>query len=339
MAQTRRHSDKDKHPSTFFRKVNILIRRLRRGEVGTFLLFVAIAFFFWTVQTARKESAKDFIVKFYVEDQPQDWVFTTHVPQELKVTISDTNSRLSNYQLNNRLDSLGVNFERYADVQGNFRISAAELQSLLMEGLESSTRVVAISPTLIDARFAQTEGRKFPVKVSGTYDVAPNHRMRPFIIEPDSIIINAPAAVLDTMKMVYAVSKGMQNMTDTLEEVLSLELPIGVKATPAKVKVMIPVAQFVEKTMGQVEVQVLNEPGNRHLIIFPYSVDLTCLVDFEHYRDITPEDFLVAVNYDSIQGQDRQGKLPITVRYIGPPEIVTNVQITPKTAEYVVEKR
>ena len=91
--------------------------------------------------------------------------------------------------------------------------------------------------------------------------------------------------------------------------------------------------------MGQVEVQVLNEPGNRHLIIFPYSVDLTCLVDFEHYRDITPEDFLVAVNYDSIQGQDRQGKLPITVRYIGPPEIVTNVQITPKTAEYVVEKR
>ena len=52
------------------RKANILIRRLRRGEVGTFLLFVAIAFFFWIVQTAREESASDFIVKFYVEDQP-----------------------------------------------------------------------------------------------------------------------------------------------------------------------------------------------------------------------------------------------------------------------------
>ena len=339
MASTRHNSDKDQRQSKFIRKANVFFRRLRRGELGTFLVFVAIAFFFWTVQTAREESASEFIVKFFVEDQPQDMVFTTHVPKELKVTITDTNSRLSNYGLNNRLDSLSVNFERYADVLGNFRISAAELQSLLMAGLESSTRVVSITPSLIDARFAQTEGRKFPVKLSGTYTVADNYRMRPPVIQPDSIIINAPAAVLDTMQWVNAVSKSRLNMTDTIEETLSLELPIGVKATPAKVKVMIPVAQYVEKTMGQVEVQVLKEPSNRHLIIFPFSVGLTCLVDYEHYRDITPEDFLVAVNYDSIQDQGRQGKVPIVVRYIGPPEIVTNVQITPRMAEYVIEKR
>ena len=314
------------------RKANILIHRLRRGEVGTFLVFVAIAFFFWTVQTAREESASDFIVKFYVEDQPQDMVFTTRVPQELKVTIVDTYSHLTNYRLNNRLDSIGVDFERYADVLGNFRISAAELQSLLMAGLESSTRVVAISPSLIDARFAQTEGRRFPVRVSGTYDVAPNHRMRTMVVKPDSVVINAPAAVLDTMRWVEAVGEGRQNMTDTIEEVLSLQLPLGVKATPAKVKLIIPVAQYVEKKLRQVDVQVLKEPANRHLVIFPYSVELTCLVDFEHYRDITPEDFLVAVNYDSIQGQARQGMLPITVRYIGPPEVVTNVHISPATA-------
>ena len=339
MASSRHDSDNETRPSKFIRKANIFIRRMRRGEMGTFLVFVAIAFFFWTVQTAREESASDFIVKFIVEDLPQDMVFTTHVPQELKVTITDTNARLSNYGLNNRLDSLSVNFERYADVLGNFRISAAELQSLLMAGLESSTRVVAITPSLIDAHFAQTEGRKFPVKLGGTYTVADNYRLRTPKIKPDSIIINAPAAVLDTMKWAYAISKGKQNLTDTLEETLSLELPLGVKATPSKVKVLIPVAQYVEKTIGQVEVQVLNEPNNRHLIIFPYSVGLTCLVDFEHYRDITPEDFVVSVNYDSIQGQERQGIVPIVVRYIGPPEIVTNVRISPRTAEYVIEKR
>ena len=339
MALSRHDSDNETRPSKFIRKANIFIHRMRRGEVGTFLVFVAIAFFFWTVQTAREQSASDFIVKFIVEDQPQDMVFTTHVPQELKVTISDTNSRLSNYGLNNRLDSLSVNFERYADVLGNFRISAAELQSLLMAGLESSTRVVAITPSLIDARFAQTEGRKFPVKLSGSYTVADNYRMRAPQVSPDSIIINAPAAVLDTMQWVYAVSEGRQNLTDTIEETLSLELPLGVKATPSRVKVKIAVAQYVEKTIGQVEVQVHNEPSSRRLIIFPYSVGLTCLVDFEHYRDITPEDFVVSVNYDSIQGQGRQGNLPIAVRYIGPPEIVTNVHITPRTAEYVIEKR
>lgn len=312
---------------------------MRRGEVGTFLVFVAIAMFFWGVQTAREVTASEFIVKFYVEEQPQDMVFTTYVPKELKVTISDTYSRLSNYRLNNRLDSLSVNFERYADVLGNFRISAAELQSLLMAGLESSTRVVTVSPSLIDARFAQTEGRKYPVVITGSYTVADNHRIRPIQIIPDSIVINAPAAVLDTLKSVYAITSGQQNMTDTLEEVLSLNLPNGVKATPSKVKVIIPVAQYVEKTLDQVEVQILNEPKNRHLVVFPYSVSLTFLVDFDHYRNITPQDFIVSVNYDNIDEQETQGNLPISVSYIGPPDIVTNVNITPSTAEYVIEKK
>jgi hypothetical protein len=339
MAKAGQQKKQDSKQSKFIRKVNVLIHRLRRGEVGTFLIFVAIAFFFWLVQTARKETASEFIVNFYVEEQPQDMVFTTHVPKELKVTISDTYSRLSNYRLNNRLDSLSVNFERYADVLGNFRISAAELQSLIMAGLESSTRVVTITPSLIDARFAQTEGRKFPVRLAGSYTVAENHRIRPIAIEPDSIVINAPAAVLDTMQSVYAISQGLQNLTDTVEEVLALALPIGVKATPSKVKVMIPVAQYVEKKIEQVEVKTLKEPANRHLVVFPYSVNLSCLVDFEQYRDISAEDFVVSVNYDSINGQGDQGKLPILVRYIGPPEIVTNVHISPETAEYVIEKR
>jgi len=339
MAQQRQQNKKDTKPSNFVRKVNVLIHRLKRGEVGTFLIFVAMAVFFWLVQTAREETASEFIVKFDVEAQPQDMVFTTHVPEELKVTISDTYSQLLNYRINNRLDSLSVNFERYADVLGNFRISAAELQSLLMSDLESSTRVVSVIPSLIDARFAQTEGRKYPVKLSGTYTPAENHRIRPIIIQPDSIVINAPAAVLDTMEYVYAIHESQQNMTDTIEEVLSLALPIGVKATPSKVKVLIPVAQYVEKNIQQVEVKVLKEPANRHLVVFPYSVNLTFLVDFESYRDITPNDFLVSVNYDSILGQGNEGKLPISVSYVGPPEIVTNVQISPKTAEYVIEKK
>jgi len=339
MANPGQQTNNDVKQSNFIRRVNVLIHRMRRGQVGTFLIFVAIAFFFWLVWTSREETASEFIVVFDVEAQPQDMVFTTHVPQDLKVTISDTYSRLSNYRLSKRLDTLSVNFERYADVLGNFRISAAELQSLLMAGLESSTRIVTVSPSLIDARFAQTEGRKYPVSITGTYTVAENHRIRPIEIVPDSVVINAPAAVLDTLKTVYATTKGMLDMTDTLKEELFLNLPNGVKATPSKVKVTIPVAQYVEKKIEQVEVQILKEPENRHLVVFPYSVSLTCLVDFDFYRRISAQEFVVSVNYDSISNPESQGVLPINVQYVGPPEIVTNVQIFPKTAEYVIEKR
>jgi len=322
--------------STFFRKVNIFIGRTSRKEVLTFLLFVLVSGFFWIVETSREESASEFIVELNIEDQPQGMVFTTHVPTSLKVTITDTNARLLNYSVNDRLSSLTVDFERYADAIGNFRISAAELQSLLREQLFSSTQITAVSPSLIDARFAVTEGRKYPVLVPGVYLPAENYRLRPIIVEPDSVVINAPNAVLDTLRYVYAATKHYYGLRDTLTETLPLELPLGVKATPANVKVTAPIAQYVEKVFENLVVQTTDLPEKKHLLIFPYAIRLTCLVDFHHYRELKEEDFDVTVSYDSIRTSDGR-HLPITVRYKEDPTLVTNIKTHPQTVEFIIE--
>lgn len=328
-----------KHWPKFIRRVNVSFRRIKRTEVLTFLLFVAIAAFFWTVQTSREETVQDFIVTLVVTDLPQDVVLTTHVPKQLRVSLSDTNAKLFNYRYNHRMQSLSVDFERYADAIGNFRISAAELQSLLSAQLISTTRIVAVSPSLIDARFAQTEGRKYAVRVKGSYLPADNHRLRQVSIQPDSVIINAPTSVLDTLRYVYAIGGNHWDLTDTLRQTLDLELPIGVKATPAQVRVMVPVVQYVEKVFPQIVVQTKNVPQDKHLIVFPYAVTLSCLVDFSNYRNVTSEHFEVSVNYDSIRtdAAGQRNYLPITVKYNGPSQSVTNIAIQPDMAEYVIE--
>lgn len=333
---TKPDNKKGQQQSTLLRKVNIFIGRTNRKEVLTFLLFVLVSGFFWIVLTSREETASEFMVEFIIEDQPQDMVFTTHVPTSLKVTITDTNARLLNYSVNDRLTSLSVDFERYADAIGNFRISAAELQSLLRERLFSSTQITAVSPSLIDARFAQTEGRKFPVVVSGIYIPAENYRLRPMLINPDSVVINAPNAVLDTMKCVYTEAKAYYGLRDTLTETLSLELPLGVKATPAKVEITAPVAQYVEKVFDNMEIKTTELPKGKRLLIFPYSVRLTCLVDFHHYRQLTEEDFDISVSYDSIPTSDGR-HLPILIKYKDEPTLVTNIQVYPQKVEYILE--
>lgn len=322
--------------STLLRKVNIFIGRTSRKEVLTFLLFVLVSGFFWIVLTAREETASEFQVELIIEGQPQGMVFTTHIPTNLKVTITDTNARLLNYGVNDRLRSISVDFERYADAIGNFRISAAELQSLLRERLFSSTKITAVSPTLIDARFAVTEGRKYPVVVTGTYIPEDNYRLRPLIIEPDSVVINAPNAVLDTLTFVRTIVSSRYGLRDTLTETLSLDLPLGVKATPAAVKVTAPVAQYVEKVFDNLVVNATKLPKGKHLLIFPYSVRLTCLVDFHHYRQLTEEDFELTVSYDSIQTSDGR-HLPILIKYKDDPSLVTNLQTHPQKVEYILE--
>lgn len=331
--------DKKAKQPTIIRIVNILIGRTNRREVLTFLLFVLVSFIFWMVQTAREETVAEYYVDLRIEDQPQDMVFTTHIPDQLRVAVEDNNLNLLNYATGNRLRTLIVDFERYADATGNFRISAAELQSLLSEELEANTRIVAVSPSLIDARFAQTEGRKFPIRVTGQYSAADNYRMRPLEVYPDSVIINAPTSVLDTLKYVPTVMSQHAEMRDSLLETLGLELSVGVKATPSRVNVLVPVAQYVEKVFDRIEVKVRDVPRDKRLVIFPYCVRLTCLVDFTSYRDVTEKDFLVSVSYDSIATMKSPDRLPINVSYLGPKDVTTNISISTSQAEYVVEQQ
>ena len=336
MAQRKaRIQERDKWPD-FIRKVNVFFRRIRRQEVLTFLLFVLIAAFIWFVQTAREETATDFIVTLNIEAQPQDEVFTTHVPTQLKVTLHDTNTRLFNYRFNRKVQSLSVNFERYADAIGNFRISAAELESLLRASLESSTRIVAVSPSLIDARFAQTEGRKYPVRLQGTYLPADNYRLRELRVTPDSVIINAPTSVLDTLQCVYANDASIYDLRDTLTETLSLSLPVGVKATPAHVELRAAVSKYVEKVFSRIVIRTANVPDGRDLVFFPYAARVSCFVDFQEYHAITDDMFAVTVCYDSIAPGCTRGHLPISVTYSGPQDIVSHIAVEPDSAEFVI---
>lgn len=329
-------SKQGQQKSTFLRKVNVFIGRTSRKEVLTFLLFVMVSGFFWIVQTSREETAAEFMVDLQIENQPQDMVFTTHIPTQLKVTITDINSRLLNYSVNDRLQSLSVDFDRYADAIGNFRISAAELQSLLREQLFSSTSITAVTPSLIDARFALTEGRKLPVCVRGTYLPADNYRLRDLIVEPDSVIINAPNVVLDTMQQVYTTVATHYELRDTLIEALPLDLPLGVKATPSSVKITAPVAQYVEKVFENLVVKTTDLPKGKRLLIFPYAIRLSCLVDFHHFRNLSAEEFSVSVSYKDIAGSDGKN-LPISVKFKGDSSVVTNIMTYPQKVEFVVE--
>lgn len=338
MAAPKQRNKKPQSKWTIIRRVNVLFRRANRREMLTFLSFTCLAFGIWLVLAYQEQSAQEFIVSLNIVNQPQDKVFTTFVPTQLRVTLSDTNGQLFFYRYDDRMERLSIEFERYADASGDFRVSAAELKSILSEELPASTQILSVSPNLLDAKFAQTEGRKYPVQLSNHYLPTDNYRLHQIQIVPDSVVINAPNSVLDTMRCVYATaSRNIDQLTDTLTETLTLELPLGVKATPNHVKVTVPVSKYVEKVLT-VELKALGAPRGLQLMAFPYMAQVSCLVDFGYYRTVREEDFDVVVECPEGVKQGQHGYLPISVCYKGEDtEAVTNVTVKPEMAEYVVE--
>lgn len=339
MAAPKQKNKKPQSKWTIIRRVNVLFRRANRKEMLTFLSFTCLAFGIWLVLAYQEQSTQEFIVSLNIVNQPQDKVFTTFVPTQLRVTLSDTNGQLFFYRYDDRMERLAIEFERYADASGDFRVSAAELKSILSEELPASTQILSVSPNLLDAKFAQTEGRKFPVLLTNHYLPTDNYRIHQISIEPDSVVINAPNSVLDTMQCVYTTaSENIDQLTDTLSETLLLELPLGVKATPNRVKVTVPVSKYVEKVLSAVELKTQGTPHGMQLMVFPYMIQVSCLVDFDYYRSVNEEDFEAFVECPEDVKIGQHGYLPISVHYKGEDnEAVTHLKVTPQTAEYIVE--
>lgn len=319
------------------RKAQISVRHIRRTEVLTFAGFVLIAFFFWVMTTAYEETDATYRVRLVIDGQPDNRVFTTPVADEVKISIRDNNFQLLSYYYSGVMQELHVDFERYADLGGNFRISAAELDALIKAELLPSTQITAITPALVDARYAVAEGKRLPVRLDLDCRPAPDYRIGRPEIAPDSVLVHAPSGILDTMTHLTTQPLQRFGLTDTLRETIHLVLPLGVNATPDSLRIVIPVSQYVERTFAHVPVRTEYVPDGVRLNLFPYAVQVVCQVEFGAYRDLRADDFELSVSYLDIYTR-RQQKLPIHLRYNNHDERVAGVRLVPDSVEYVIEK-
>lgn len=311
---------------------------VHRRDVVTFSIFLAVSAIFWGVRSAQEEHDATYEVALHIENMPAGAVFTTHIPATLRVTLYDNNIHLIDYGKGSSFRSLTVDFNRYADVAGNFRISGAELQSLLLNELSSTTQITAMSPALIDARYALTEGKKVPVRLLADITTEGNYRDFAPEIRPDSVLVYAPRNILDTLRQVHARPLRAIGLTDTLRQMVGMELGVGVKATPDSVEVTVPVIQYVSCEFKDIDIVAKDVPAGKRLILFPRQVNLRCLANYDHYSQFSKEDFELSVSYDSIKARPDRQFLPIDIYTPLNSTEVYNFQLSAQGVEYTIEE-
>lgn len=311
---------------------------ISRRDVMTFSIFVVVSFVFWIARSAYEQSDSTYEVEFRIENTPAGAVFTTHIPSTLKVTLYDNNIHLMNYGKSSSFRRLTVDFNRYADVAGNFRISGAELQSLLLNELSSTTQITAISPALIDARYALTEGKKVPVRLQAKLSTQGDYKDFPAELTPDSVLIHAPSSILDTLCQINTEWLEAKQLKDTLCCKVAMQLGVGVKSTPDSIQVLIPVMQYVSKVFPDVAIKVKGIPEDKRLILFPRQVELKCLANFSHYDRFTADDFTLSVSYDSLKNNPSRQFLPIDIYTPLSSAEVYNIQLSVDQVEFSIEE-
>ncbi len=263
---------------------------------------------------------------------PENVVITTPLPASLHVTLRDKGFALLNYRYG-KLRHLGIGFDGQNSTDGYVRLQKDELLKQLSHSLLSSTVIVGAKPDTLEYYYNHGASKRLPIALSGEFSTEPLHYITKAEVNHDSVTVFAPKSVLDTLSRAYLEPVHFVSLADTVVYEGKFPVQKGVKYEPSSVKVVVCVDRLVEKTVS-VPVAGTKFPPGKVLRTFPSKVELTFQVGMAKYREVNEDDFVVAVDYETLM---RENQSTCTPKLLHQPFDVNHVRMKPSSVEYVVE--
>ncbi len=319
-----------------YKKVSNFLSKAQSRELLTFLFFLSLSFLFWVLQSMNEEGEANFSVPVTYTNIPEQVVITNVLPDHIGMRLRDKGIILLNYSFSNKFQPIQIDFKKYQNKKGVIQIRNEQLMALLKKQLNIGSSVVSLSPDTLSIYYSEQKGKKIPVLLQSDISSAPQAQIgKPFRISPDSVLIYAPREMLDTIHDISTQKLVLTNLTDTVTTRVSLLQEYGSKVIPSQVEVTIPVEEYTEKRMS-LPLELLGVPDSLTLRTFPGTVQLSCFVGLNAFRDIFPELFEVAIDYNEIR-QAQGNKVPVKI--MRAPDNVTNIRVNPDSVEFILEQK
>ena len=195
-------------------------------EFLIFLFFFFIAGGFWLLKTLYSDYEAEFSIPVRLKGVPNNVVITSEPSSELRVKVKDRGTVLLNYMLGKSFFPVNLDFADYSGRDNHVRIYASEFEKKIMSQLNVSTRLLSVKPDTLEYIYSTGKSKQVPVKMRGTVTASRQYYISDTIYSPDSVLVYAPANILDTITTAYTQKVELNDIADTLTYHVSL---VGVK--------------------------------------------------------------------------------------------------------------
>lgn len=318
--------------------IKVLMRRLRLNKLNrdfpVFLLFLAVSIIFWFMQTIKETTEVTLVYHLTIEDLPENVVYTSDLPSEISVNYTSKGWNAFYYKfMKNDDHELVINFKDISHKSGKITIDTNMLKRAVLKKKPQGMVFKSTSPNKIEAFYSNGQHKRVPVIFNGHVTTTAGRYQCGTILLPDSIDIYAPKHLYSSIQNIKTKHMTFTDLEDTLETKLALLVPRGVKAIPDSINATLCVDIFTDKTL-QVPIYSDNVPNNKVIRTFPLKASVTFLVSATLYDEITPDDFLLVIDYNEARNDTKRYKLHVRKK----PENIRNLRINPESVEYIIEQ-
>ncbi|MBR5395378.1 MAG: YbbR-like domain-containing protein [Bacteroidaceae bacterium] len=307
-------------------------------ELLVFCFFLAVSFGFWLLQALNDTLDREVQVGLEMANIPPDVVIIDSLPSTISVTIQDKGLALARHSISSifRPNRAKIDFSKYdtGKSEAEVYISASDMQRTVGRIFIASTKILSFRPDTLHFSYNHGLSRTLPVKLAGTVKTTPQNYIQNFRVEPDSVRVFAPQAILDTMQAVYTEAFVLDGLHDHGNFQISMRQQKFMKYEPEQVSIKVDVGYYTEKTL-RVPVIGLNFPAEKKLRTFPAEVSVTFKVESGRYHQVTAEDFVLATTYEELL-TNPESKLSLHIKTV--PQGVSDVRISPKEVDYLIEQ-
>lgn len=307
----------------------------QNNDILTFLFFFLMSGLFWVLQNLNDEYEMDVEVPIVLQGVPDGVVITTDLPSSVTAEISDKGTTLVSF-FSKRLPPVELDFARYDKgfESGRAQVPLSDVRQAIERILSSTTRITGIETDTLEFYYNRGSSRYLPVALSGRVSTKSHNYLRSLRVQPDSVRVYAPQAVLDTMRKAYTQVLNVTELDQTTELKVGFPYVKGVKYEPSDVTVLANVDYYTEKSV-EVPVVGLNFPADKSLRTFPSKVNVIFRIGSAYYNQVSSQDFALVITYEDLLNNDKP-KYQLNLKSL--PQYVSNVRIQPSEVDYLIEQ-
>ena len=280
-----------------WRYIRIILFSTANREFLVFLFFLALSGAFWLSLTLNDVYEKEFAVPFAVTDIPKNAVLTSNDVDTVKITIRDKGIFLLSYYYGEKLKRISVNFRNYMRNNGTGLVSQQEMQKLIYQRLLSSSKIISVKPERLEFTYNYGAKKRVPVRWSGR-------------VIPEEL---------------YFISR-VEYRPDSVTK--------GVKIMPDHIKIRFLTDVLTEERIEGIPIQGINLPEGKVIRTFPSKVAVGCVTGINTYRNLTPKDFTVVVDYNEIK-QNPTEKCRVQLKVV--PHGISHAKLEINFVDYLIE--
>ena len=320
----------------FWRLIRDFLFSRANKEFLIFAFFIFLSGIFWLSLTLNETYEKEFAIPIRIVGMPKNVVLTSEETDTVRMTIRDKGITLAAYIFGDMLKNVKVNFKTHAKPNGTGEVSSQELQKIVYQHLESSSKIISSKPDKLEFFYNYGAKKRIPVRWTGRVIPEDLYFISRVKYSPDSVDVYASTDKLDSITLAYTERLNYVNFRDTLLINAHLEKIKGAKMVPDHVRLEFLTDVLTEEQIDGIPVEGINMPEGKILRTFPMKVTVSFVTGINIYRSLKVEDFTVVADYKEISANPSEKCRIYLKKY---PQGISRVHLNIDEVDYLIEEQ